>query len=510
MSYRLSKRSASKTPPAPPVHGAPQGGKLATTSSGATLGKRGKLTKPRSVVPIPDTIESIRGYPEKLIIFKVPASPFWWVRYYDAKPIKRSAKTTDKAQAIKAAKVFYEELLVNKKLGISSNPRKSSFALCADAVIAEDKRKAERGELNRHYVKSQSQIIRKHIMGFFGRSEASAIGYAELDKFKTYLFDKKLAATSVKTHFVAVKKILDHAQRTGVIAATPLLPKVKKEDNARGFFTLPEYLLLRRTARRLVGSISEVKQRTERDGEQVDLKLRNIAITREVELMIPFMVYSFIRPTDLKNMKHRHLTVRKDGALNYLWMPLPESKGHVAPMTSMPRAAIFYRQLRESRLAQLGDPKADISDDYVFEPGQENRDYAYRKITRQFDVVLDTAGLRVSADGDDRTLYSLRHTSLMYRLRYGGEINPLVLAKNARTSVEMLQRFYLSKLETAHFTAELHAQKPSKRQRREKVTFTEPPQLVARATNPSGLPLPIPGLPIYKLVDGNVAQPDEE
>ena len=176
----------------------------------------GKSTKPRSVVPIPDTIETIRGYPDKLVIFKVPASPFWWMRYYDGKPIKRSAKTTDRREAIKAAKEFYETLLVNKKLGVSNNPKKSSFALCADAVIAEDERKAQRGELNRHYVKSQTQLIRKHIMAFFGRSELSAIGYAELDKFKTYLFDKQLAATSIKIHFVALKKILDHAQRMAV------------------------------------------------------------------------------------------------------------------------------------------------------------------------------------------------------------------------------------------------------------------------------------------------------
>lgn len=435
-----------------------------------------KSAKPRSVVPIPDTIETVRGYPDKLVIFRVPASPYWWMRYFDGRHIKRSAKTADKRDAIKAAKAFYEELLVNKKLGVSNNPRKSSFALCAEAVIGEDERKAHRGELNGHYVKSQTQIIRKHIMAFFGRSEVGAIGYAELDQFKTYLFDKKLAATSIKTHFVALKKVLDHAQRTGVIATTPLLPKVKKEDNARGFFSLPEYRLLRRTARALVGSVSEVKQRVEREGEEADRKLRNIEITREVELLIPFMVYTFIRPTDLKNMKHRHIEVRKGNGSSYLWMPLPESKRHDKPMTSMPRAAIFYRLLRENRLAQLGDAKADISDEYVFEPGQQNRDYAYRKITRQFDVILDTAGLRVSADGDDRTLYSLRHTSLMYRLRYGGEINPLVLAKNARTSVEMLERFYLSKLETAQFTADLHAQKASKRQRRERATFTEAPQ----------------------------------
>ena len=435
-----------------------------------------KPTKLRSVVPIPDTIETIRGYPDKLVIFKVPASPFWWMRYYDGKPIKRSAKTTDRREAIKAAKEFYETLLVNKKLGVSNNPKKSSFALCADAVIAEDERKAQRGELNRHYVKSQTQLIRKHIMAFFGRSELSAIGYAELDKFKTYLFDKQLAATSIKIHFVALKKILDHAQRTGIIPTTPLLPKVKKEDNARGGFTLPEYRVLRRVVRSLVGTVSEVKQRVTKDGEDADRKLRNIEITREMQLLIPFMVYTFIRPTDLKNMRHRHIDVRQGENGHYLWMPLPESKRHDKPITSMPRAAIFYGQLRANRLAQLGDPKADISDEYVFEPGQENRDYAYRKITRQFDVILDTAGLRVSPEGDSRTLYSLRHTSLMYRLRYGGQINPLVLAKNARTSVEMLERFYLSKLETAQFTEDLHAPKPSKRQRREKATFTAPPQ----------------------------------
>jgi hypothetical protein len=74
----------------------------------------------------------------------------------------------------------------------------------------------------------------------------------------------------------------------------------------------------------------------------------------------------------------------------------------------------------------------------------------------------------------------------------------------------MLQRFYLSKLETAQFTAELHAQKASKRQRRERATFTEPPKPKDRPSGPPGLPLPIPGFPVYKLVDGKLALPDED
>jgi hypothetical protein len=85
-----------------------------------------------------------------------------------------------------------------------------------------------------------------------------------------------------------------------------------------------------------------------------------------------------------------------------------------------------------------------------------------------------------------------------------------VLAKNARTSVEMLQRFYLSKLEAAQFTADLHAQKASKRQRRERATFIAPPQPKGSAPNPTGLPFPIPGLLFYTLVDGKLVSPDEE
>jgi len=77
-------------------------------------------SKNRSVVPIKSTIEAIKGFPSKLVIFKIPASQFYWVRYYDGKPLKRSTKTASKAEAIRFAKAFYEELVVNKKLGISN------------------------------------------------------------------------------------------------------------------------------------------------------------------------------------------------------------------------------------------------------------------------------------------------------------------------------------------------------------------------------------------------------
>ena len=51
------------------------------------------------------------------------------------------------------------------------------------------------------------------------------------------------------------------------------------------------------------------------------------------------------------------------------------------------------------------------------------------------------------AAGEECTLYSLRHTAIMYRLWFGGCINTLLLARNALTSVEMIDRFYVKPLE---------------------------------------------------------------
>jgi len=63
-----------------------------------------------------------------------------------------------------------------------------------------------------------------------------------------------------------------------------------------------------------------------------------------------------------------------------------------------------------------------------------------------FRRVLDAAGLRTGTRGQNRTLYSLRHTAITFRLLYGQGIDLLTLAKNARTSVEMIERFYASEL----------------------------------------------------------------
>ena len=140
----------------------------------------------------------------------------------------------------------------------------------------------------------------------------------------------------------------------------------------------------------------------------------------------------------------------------------------------MPRASIAYKKLRNLEIAQLEDEKQSIANRYVFMSQHANRDYAYRQIARQFDVLMSVTGLKESVDGETRTLYSMRHTSLMYRLLYGGEINTTKLANNARTSTEMLERFYVPQLESSQFTKDLHAKKRVGKKKGNSVLFIAP------------------------------------
>ncbi len=72
-------------------------------------------TKHRSV-PITETITKIgRGFPDKLVIFKIPSSKYWWVRYYtEGRVLKKSTKTEDKRKGIEFGIKFYEDILLRQ------------------------------------------------------------------------------------------------------------------------------------------------------------------------------------------------------------------------------------------------------------------------------------------------------------------------------------------------------------------------------------------------------------
>ena len=409
----------------------------------------------RSVVPIPSSIHHVPGYPKKLIVFRVAASPFYWCRcFYDGKHYKRSTRTDVKRKAVEYAKKFFMELVSQQIQPVHRQPKKpTKFASIARLMLREEAMRAEIGEVSKRYYDCLAQRTGK-LLDTFGSEDVRDIGYEQLEHYKTELFRQGLSNSTVRLYFASINKLLTYAQRLNVIQQQPIKPKVKQIDNARGYFELREYKTLRKSTRTLLGTSFTITQQN--DGvKRAGMALKRVEMTFEFLCLLPFMLYTFIRPTDLKTLMHGHVTIRTGTNGDYLFMRAPETKKHNRPITSMPRAAYYYKRLRAAQ-ERNGFGK---DTDYIFQPELLNRDSAYRKMFNQFAALMEHTGLRMSSDDEVRTLYSMRHTAIMYRLMFGGEISLLTLARNARTSVAMIERFYAAQLDSSKVTAEIHTKR---------------------------------------------------
>jgi integrase len=154
------------------------------------------------------------------------------------------------------------------------------------------------------------------------------------------------------------------------------------------------------------------------------------------------MINAFMRPSDIKFLQHKHVTVIR-GRNVYLRLNLPEIKSHAAPIVTLqPAVTVYEKLLAWQRARGFGS-----ADDYVFDPDRRDRAQVLEAYGWQFSHIQTVAGIEADAvNGLTRTLYSLRHTALTFRLLYGKNVDVLTLARNARTSVEMVQKFYSSNL----------------------------------------------------------------
>jgi len=77
-----------------------------------------------------------------------------------------------------------------------------------------------------------------------------------------------------------------------------------------------------------------------------------------------------------------------------------------------------------------------------------------------FKTILDEQNLRFDRDGRPRTAYSLRHTYICLRLMEGADIYQI--AKNCRTSVEMIEKYYAVHIKTSLDAAAINVMRTRK------------------------------------------------
>jgi site-specific recombinase XerD len=385
--------------------------------------------------PIPSSIQTINGYPKKLVIYLTSASQFYWTRvYYQNKYYTQSTKTNDVKKAKQFAIKFYERTLVHAVVSKDPTVTNKSLAVVGRAYLDS----VENTQLKQTYRNDLSRFNHA-LVPFFGEQDIQTITNAQISRLLAKL-KKDGSSSATQTHYLVVlRKILKFAIANDLIDKLPVFPKVHgklQTSQKRDYLTDEEYESLIR--------MSEVCTSEE-------TIVRGVTITLEMKFLIQFMVNSFIRPSDLRVLKHKHVNIKKVGKDEWIVLSHPATKTTANEVQAMPATVGIYKQLCALRLKTQ---KKISPDEFVFFPQYKIRDTAMSVIGRLFREILERTGITEQTD-KNVTLYSLRHTSIMMRL-VKGNVNTLHLARNARTSQQMIDQFYASHLTTDQVREHLH------------------------------------------------------
>ena len=192
-----------------------------------------------------------------------------------------------------------------------------------------------------------------------------------------------------------------------------------------------------------VVSPTEYKQLYEatRDLAQHPTKPRWRTVYENLHDFVLFMVNTGIRPDEAIGLQYRDIKVITD----------PDSGDEILEITvrgkrgtgyckSMPGAVRPFRRVQKRSGATEKMP-------------------IFPKLPNQlFDKLLHELDLKEDREGNPRTIYSLRHTYISLRLMERANIYEL--AKNCRTSVEMIQKYYASHIADFIDAGAINVRKP--------------------------------------------------
>ena len=338
--------------------------------------------------------------------------------------------------------------LILKKMNESQD--QPHIEVLIQEVIANENSKVLRNEITFGTFSVNSVRLNTHIYNFFKNQNLSKIDTEIIEDFVEYLTCQKFSTPTIIGYLSNLKKVIRLLMRKKILSQMPLFPRLKMNSVPRGAFTLTEYANILKASKAL--RFKECKGDSPEKRFHMRLSYRHMPY--EMNWLIRFMIYTFLRPGDIRQLKNKHIEVIL-GKYNYLRITPPEVKRHRSAMVSMPQAVGIYNRVKAFNVANgFGS-----QEDYVFFPQETNRQFALSTIGWLFSWILKELGLKQGPHGGDRTFYSLRHTAITFRLIYGGNIDLLTLARNARTSVEMIEKFYASTLSAEMNISLLHSKR---------------------------------------------------
>jgi integrase len=309
------------------------------------------------------------------------------------------------------------------------------------------------GERNEDYVKQKGDHIRVHLLPFFGDKKLSEITAGLVQEYRVHRQTsrkdpktgepKKPARATLHGEIVTLRQVLKTANRKGWIAALPDMSapyKTSGKVEHRAWFSPSEYKILYEATR-------------ERAKNPPKERWREVCETFHDYVL--FMGNTGLRPDEAARLEDRDVTVVKDEATGERILEIEvRGKRGVGYCKSMPGAIMPYERIRKRKQLQPTDR-------------------VFGKTPRELmNTVLEELNLKFDREGNIRTCYSLRHTYICLRLLEGADIYQV--AKNCRTSVEMIEKFYGRHLKNNIDAAAVNVRKPKIRPKSKARATPEP------------------------------------
>jgi len=381
----------------------------------------------------------------KAYLYRRSDSQLWQAAaYLKGRNYRNSTQETHLHHAIKVAEEWYYRLLGLNAVGQLAPKKEITFREVAEQFTKEYTVMTE-GQRAPRWVQGHDIRLRVHLLPFFGDMPISQVTVSKVQEYRVHRMTPKEekdpkaednrphkkgsipAPKTLHNEIVTLRQVLRTAERHGWISFVPNLSAPFRGNGKvshRPWFSPAEYKSLYEATRE---NAEKARPQDKWHAEQL-------------HDYVLFMGNTGLRPDEAKNLQHRDVEIVHDKATGQEILVIEvRGKRGIGFCKSTAGAVHPYRRLLARAKLAKGNQKEPVfpqPTDLLF---PSNHSTMFDSLLKHKDVKL-----KYDRDGKARTSYSLRHTYICMRLLEGADIYQI--AKNCRTSVEMIEKHYAAHL----------------------------------------------------------------
>jgi integrase len=317
-----------------------------------------------------------------------------------------------------------------------NKPKGPTFREAAEKFVAEYGVITE-GQRSKSWTAQHELRLKVHLIPFFGDKPLGEISAGLVQEYRIQRATngykgRKPSRSTLHHETVTLRLVLKTAHRYGWIQQVPDISapyKTSGKVNHRAWFSPEEYKMF--------------YEATRERAKNPPLK-RHRSVWEDLHDYVLFMANTGLRPDEAGRLEYRDVTIvtDQDSGERLLEIEVRGKRG-VGYCKSMKGAIHPFQRMQKRH--------APAPNDKIF--GKTRND--------MINQVLKELNLKFDRDGNVRTAYSLRHTYICLRLMEGADIYQI--AKNCRTSVEMIEQFYAAHLKNTLDASAINVRKPKKK-----------------------------------------------